>query len=148
MSDSPARVSAEEAKRLVDEEGYVYVDVRSEGEYAGGHPVGARNVPFMNAGAGGMKPNDKFVAVMNALFDKNAKLVVGCQSGKRSMRAIQALEQVGFDSLVDVRPGFGGVKNAFGQVTEPGWSGSGLPVETTTDGGSYTEQLAETGVAS
>ena len=35
------RVSPAEAKTLMDE-GYVYLDVRSEPEFAAGHPAGAR----------------------------------------------------------------------------------------------------------
>ena len=42
------RLSPSEAKQLVDE-GWVYLDVRTEAEYAAGHPVGARNVPVMLA---------------------------------------------------------------------------------------------------
>ena len=42
MSSSPdiTSVTPREAKRLVDEEGYTYVDVRSVPEFEQGHPAG------------------------------------------------------------------------------------------------------------
>jgi rhodanese-related sulfurtransferase len=42
----PRRVSPQEAKDLMDKEGYVYVDVRSIPEFEAGHPAGAFNVPI------------------------------------------------------------------------------------------------------
>src|SRR5689334_20222021 len=58
------RVDPEEALRLVRDEGYVYVDVRSVMEFDEGHPEGAYNVPLLDAGPGGMAPNPDFVDVM------------------------------------------------------------------------------------
>jgi rhodanese-related sulfurtransferase len=138
------RVSPEEAKKLV-EEGYVYVDVRTEPEYAAGHPAGAVNVPVMHPAARGMAPNPDFLEVATALFPKDAKLVVGCRSGQRSMRAAEMLVAAGYTSVVDQRAGYDGARNAFGAVTEPGWAPSGLPTETSTPGGSYPEQRAKAG---
>lgn len=121
------RVSPQEAHALVHDEGYVYVDVRSVPEFEGGHPEGAYNVPFMHASPAGMQPNAEFVQVMERSFTKDAKLVLGCMSGNRSMRAIGALAPLGFTTLVDQRAGWGGAKDPFGRVTEAGWSGAGLP---------------------
>jgi rhodanese-related sulfurtransferase len=132
------RVSAEEGKQLVDD-GYTYVDVRTEEEYAAGHPVGAMNVPFMLSVGGRMTPNADFLTVMTAAFPKNSKLLVGCAAGARSAKATAALATEGYLDLVDLRPGFGGVRNPFGQVVEKGWQASGLPVELVTSGGSYAE---------
>lgn len=122
------RVSPEEAKELMDKEGYVYVDVRSVPEYEQGHPAGAYNVPVAQPGPGGMVPNPDFLRVMESNFAKDAKLVLGCMSGNRSMRAAGILEQAGYTNLVDQRAGWGGVRDAFGRVIEPGWSSKGLPV--------------------
>ena len=121
------RISPNEARDLIASQGYVYVDVRSVPEYEGGHPEGAYNVPFMEVGPTGMVPNGDFVAVMGKAFPKDAKLVIGCLSGGRSARACAALESVGFSGLTDQRAGWGGAKDQFGRVTEPGWSGAGLP---------------------
>src|SRR5215813_1671556 len=104
------RVSPLEAKALL-EEGYVYVDVRSEPEYAAGHPKGALNVPIAHAGAGGMQPNARFVEVMQKLFPKDARLLVGCKAGGRSVRAAEALTSAGFTCVVDQRAGWDGVRD-------------------------------------
>jgi rhodanese-related sulfurtransferase len=121
------KVSPAEARALMEREGYVYVDVRSVPEFEGGHPEGAYNVPFAHATPGGMRPNEDFVRVMEAAFPKDAKLVVGCLMGGRSARACAALEAAGFTALVDQRAGWGGAKDAFGRVTDAGWSAQGLP---------------------
>jgi rhodanese-related sulfurtransferase len=138
------RVSPAEAKKLLDE-GYLYVDVRSEPEYAAGHPVGAHNVPIMHAGPGGMTPNTEFLAVVQALYPRDAKLVVGCKAGGRSLRAAEMLTGAGFTQVIDQRAGFDGPRDGFGQLTEPGWAPAGLPVETATAGGSYAELKVKAG---
>jgi rhodanese-related sulfurtransferase len=122
------RISPQEANEKVAE-GWTYVDVRTIEEFAEGHPAGAVNIPIMHAGAGGMTPNPDFVRVMSAAFEKDAKIVCGCKAGGRSMRAAQALVGEGFTNVLDQRAGWDGARNPFGQVTEPGWSRSGLPTE-------------------
>lgn len=124
------RVSPAEAKRLCDEDGFVYVDVRSVPEFEVEHPQGAWNVPLMHAGAGGMSPNPDFARAMLAVFPKDAKLVLGCKGGNRSLRAAQMLAQQGFTHLVDQRAGFDAARDAFGGVSEQGWKGAGLPTST------------------
>ena len=121
------RISPHEARDLVEAQGYVYVDVRSMAEFEGGHPEGAYNVPFMDVGPSGMVPNAAFVSTMEKVFPKDAKLVVGCLSGVRSARACAALEAAGYTDLADQRAGWGGAKDTFGRLIEPGWSGAGLP---------------------
>ena len=119
------RVSPEEAKKLIDDEGYVYVDVRSLPEFEAGHPTGAYNVPLMHQGAAGMTPNPEFMSVMEKSFPKTARLVVGCKGGGRSARAAALLESAGFTSVVDQKAGYEGSSPA-----EPGWRPQGLPVST------------------
>jgi len=135
------RVSPAEAKGLVDE-GWIYVDVRSEPEFAAGHPVGAHNVPLAHAGPRGMQPNPEFLAVMEGAYPKDARLVVGCQAGGRSLRAAEMLTAAGFTQIVDQRAGFGGARDAFGQVNEPGWAAAGLPVTTELGDGAYAKVKA------
>ena len=138
----PNRVTPEEAAKLLAE-GYVYVDVRSIPEYEQGHPTGAKNVPFMHFDAGRMVLNPEFMQVMEKLFPKDSKLVIGCKSGGRSLQAATLLERIGYKNLVDMRGGFGGEVNPHtGQMGVPGWASAGLPVETTTVGGSYSELKA------
>jgi len=121
------RVSPEEAKDLL-EEGYIYVDVRSEPEFEAGHVPGALNVPLLNSSPQGMTPNPDFLKVMESAFGKNEKLVTGCKAGGRSLKAAQQLLAAGFQCIVDMRTGWDGSRDDFGRP-EPGWSKKGLPVE-------------------
>lgn len=139
------RVSPAEAKRLVDEEGYVYVDVRSVPEFEAEHPVGARNVPLMHAGPSGMTPNGDFLTVMQSAFPKDAKLVLGCKGGNRSLRAANLLLQNGYTTVVDQRAGFDAARDPFGQVTEQGWKGAGLPTDTGEGGDRSYRALSQKG---
>ena len=139
------RHSPLETHQLVTEQGYTHVDVRTEAEYAAGHPAGALNVPVMLAGPGGMTPNPDFVRVMSALFPKDAKLVLGCRSGQRSMRAAEMLSSAGFTDVHDQRAGFAGPRDPMGRPIEPGWADAGLPVETATAGASYAELKQKAG---
>ncbi|MBX7099951.1 MAG: rhodanese-like domain-containing protein [Myxococcaceae bacterium] len=113
------KVTPQEAKALQDQ-GWTYVDVRSEPEFTSGHPAGAVNVPLLHAGPGGMSPNPDFLAVMLGNFPKDAKLVLGCMAGKRSANAGALLESNGYGSLADQAAGWGGPGGK-------GWCGSGLP---------------------
>lgn len=124
------RVSPQEADQLVREEGYVYLDVRSIPEFEAGHPPGAYNVPIMHTTPAGMQPNTEFMAVVAAVFPKHAKLVIGCRSGNRSLRAAQILLQAGFEDVVDQRAGLAGARDAFGQLQESGWVSEGLDMAT------------------
>jgi rhodanese-related sulfurtransferase len=124
------RVSPEEADTLLTEEGYVYLDVRSIPEFDAGHPTGAYNVPLLHATPSGMRPNGDFMSVVHAVFPKDSKLVIGCRSGNRSLRVVEALIAVGFGHVVDQRAGLDGARNAFGQVEEPGWKAAGLKTTT------------------
>ncbi len=126
----PKRISPEEAQSLIADEGYTYVDVRTDAEFTAGHPKGAANVPYMLAGPAGMTKNPDFLDVMKAVYPLDARLVIGCKSGGRSLKAVTELLGAGYTALVDQRAGFDGARNSFGKVTEDGWSQKGLPVET------------------
>jgi len=110
------------------EEGYLYVDVRSIEEFDAGHPAGAYNIPLMLTGASGMQVNADFLSVFVAYFPKDAKLIVGCKTGSRSLRAAQVLIAAGFEQIVEQRAGFHGTRDPFGQVQEAGWQSAGLRV--------------------
>jgi len=125
---SVKRVSPKEADVLVSDEGYVYVDVRSIPEFDAGHAAGAYNIPLLHATPSGMRPNGDFMPVITAVFSKDSKLVIGCRSGNRSLRAAEALLAAGFEHVVDQRAGHGGARDAFGQVLEAGWESAGLDV--------------------
>ena len=123
------RISPKETQALL-EAGWTYVDVRSEQEFEQGHPAGALNVPLMISVGAGKAPNPDFLPALEALFEKDSKLVLGCAAGGRSARAGQLLEGAGFTQLKDNRAGFAGVRDASGALSEPGWGDAGLPVGT------------------
>jgi rhodanese-related sulfurtransferase len=127
MTD-PTRISPQDASAKLAE-GWTYVDVRTPAEFEAGHPPAAVNVPIMHAGGEGMVPNPDFLAAMTATFQMGAPIVVGCKAGGRSLRAAHALLGAGFTNILDQRAGWDGARDAFGQITEPGWSRAGLPVE-------------------
>ena len=118
------KVSPKEASEL-QTQGYTYVDVRSEVEFAQGHPKGSVNIPFAHKVSTGMSPNGDFLKVFEANYPKDAKLIIGCLSGGRSARAADALAAVGYSELIDQRAGFGGSQS------EAGWVNAGLATETT-----------------
>lgn len=122
------RISPAEAQELLGQ-GYVYLDVRSEPEFEQGHVPGAYNVPLRHQGPSGLVDNPDFLAVAERAFGKEQKLVVGCRSGVRSLKAAQILATAGYTNLRDLRTGWEGARDAFGRL-EPGWSKTGLPVET------------------
>jgi rhodanese-related sulfurtransferase len=134
---SVKRVSPEEARELVEKQGYVYVDVRSVPEFERGHPEGAYNVPIAHMGPAGMAPNPSFTAVMEQRFAKDKRLVLGCQAGGRSLQAAGLLQSLGYSDVIDQRAGWGGT------AAEPGWAARGLPSATQAQPGRDWETLSE-----
>jgi rhodanese-related sulfurtransferase len=68
-------------------EGATIVDVRTKGEYAGGHIRGSVNIPL-----------DKLVANMSKL-KKNKAIITCCASGARSASAKGILSSHGFTNV-------------------------------------------------
>ena len=108
----------------------MYLDVRSVPEFEAGHPAGAYNIPIFHQTPTGMQPNGDFMGVVGTVFDKGTKLVLGCRSGNRSLRAAQLLLQAGYQYVIDQRAGLAGARDAFGQLKEPGWEAAGLAMTT------------------
>jgi rhodanese-related sulfurtransferase len=116
----------------------IYLDVRTEGEFAQGHPTGAINIPVVFIkGPGQMEPNDDFLQVAEKALPRDKQLVVGCLAGGRSQRACEILESAGFTDLTNVRGGFGGARDQSGRVVVPGWRDAGLPVSSEVGENSY-----------
>ncbi len=122
---------AEAHQTLTANPGAIYLDVRTENEFAQGHPDGAINVPVVFIkGPGQMAPNPDFMEIVTKVIPKDKKLVVGCLSGGRSQRACEMLEDEGYADLTNVVAGFGGARDQSGNIVTPGWRDSGLPVST------------------
>ena len=114
---------------LVANPNAVYIDVRTEREFTGGHPQGAVNIPFaFQDPARGMTVNEEFVDVVRSHFVPNQKIILGCQAGPRSSAAAGTLEQAGFQDISNVIGGFGGMRDQTGRMITPGWASLGLPV--------------------
>jgi len=69
-------------------DGVRIVDVRSVGEFEGGHIAGAQNVPL-----------DQLPSVASQ-WDKTAPVLVYCQTGARSAEAVSMLEGLGFTKIL------------------------------------------------
>jgi rhodanese-related sulfurtransferase len=123
------RVSPREAHELMVNQGYLYLDVRTETEFAEGHPKGALNVPLAYQGEHGLTPNPEFVSQVTARIDRGAPLLVGCAAGVRSQQAAQLLSEAGFSDVVEQRAGVSGLRDAFGRIRERGWRDEGLPMD-------------------
>ena len=127
--------------------GALYLDVRTEGEFAAGHAAGAINIPVMVArGPGQMQLNPDFVEVAEKAIPRDRKLVVGCMAGGRSQRACEMLEDAGFTDLTNVVGGFGGQRDASGKVVVAGWKEAGLPVTTDLGDAAYEAQRKKAGL--
>src|SRR5437660_7224018 len=107
----------------------VYIDVRTEREFAAGHPQGAVNIPVAFPDPGrGMVMNTDFVRVVGDHFPKEKKIILGCQAGPRSNAAAGLLQQAGYQDISNMVGGFGGMRDPMGTVIAPGWASLGLPV--------------------
>lgn len=129
-------VTPPQAKELLDENngkadgnGWTYIDVRTEAEFAAGHPAGASNLPIALGTPPQMTMNPEFLAVLKASFKKDRKLLFGCASGGRSARACEFAANAGFLALANMTGGFHGARSPQGAM-EKGWAACGLPVET------------------
>lgn len=91
-----------DAVRLVNHENAVVVDVRTDQEFQAGHILNAIHIPL---GA--------FEARMNELDKyKGRPIVMSCQSGNRSGRAIAILKKRGFDKIYNLTGGIMAWQNA------------------------------------
>ena len=89
------KITAEEAKKMMDEQSVTIVDVRTEEEFLGGHVPNA--VLVQNETISDKAPE--------ALLDKSAVLLVYCRSGRRSAEASKKLLSLGYQNVYD----FGGI---------------------------------------
>jgi rhodanese-related sulfurtransferase len=103
-SPSPTTIDVREAWARA-RKGAQLVDVRSEREFAGGHPQGARNLPpaRIKAGDVGLAPEDEILVI--------------CLSGHRSPRQARRLATMGYANVVNVSRGL------------LAWKRAGLPVK-------------------
>ncbi|WP_439112319.1 rhodanese-like domain-containing protein [Hydrogenophaga sp.] len=127
-----AWLQAERAAREArGEEGPIFVDVRMEIEslYVG-RPPGVENIPWYEYPDLTPDPQRFAAAVEKEAGDKTRPVLLICRSGKRTLDAGAALEDVGFSNVAHVVHGFEGELNdAFKRSSLNGWRFEGLPWE-------------------
>ena len=77
----------------------ILLDVRSRQEFLEGHLDGAINIPLFDL--------EKYCLLK--LKDKNKIVIVYCQSGIRSKKAIKVLNSRGFKNLYNLKNGLDGI---------------------------------------
>ncbi len=113
MSDSSnayAKITADEAKTMMDAGDVTIVDVRTAQEYADGHIPGAINIPLESIGSD--KPAE--------LTDTDADLIVYCRTGVRSKQASDKLVELGYQHVNDM----GGIVDWKGETVTGNQPGS------------------------
>ena len=135
------RIDPEEARQLLDsQEGYTYLDVRSEEEFAQGHVPGAVNIPVATSNplGPGLVANPDFNNQVAAQFDKDSRIITACLRGGRSLKAAMMLTADGYTGIVDMLGGYDAELDAFGNVVVEGWARRGFPTTTQASGGEET----------
>ncbi|XP_071737525.1 rhodanese-like domain-containing protein 9, chloroplastic [Rutidosis leptorrhynchoides] len=133
-------VNAEDAKRLISDEGYSIVDVRDKSQYERAHIKSCRahiksckHVPLfientdndpgtivkrqLHNNFSGLfyglpftKPNPEFVQSVKSQFSPDSKILVVCQEGLRSAGAANKLEAAGFQNIACITSGLQSVQ--------------------------------------
>ena len=76
-----------EAVQLINREKAVVIDVCEPAEFAAGHVVGAKNIPL----------GELESKLVGAVKNKKLPLILVCQSGARSARAVATAKGLGFE---------------------------------------------------
>ena len=88
-------------KSYMSTPGAVLLDVRTPGEYRGGHIPGSKNVPL-----------NSLEKVSSVVRNKDTELYVYCQSGARSRQASSILQRMGYNRVSNI----GGIAAYSGKV--------------------------------
>lgn len=88
----------------------VLIDVRTKEEYTNiGHPLNAVHIAWQEHNGVTMIINPDFIAqVQQAVPNKQTPVLLLCRSGVRSVSAANALEQAGYQHLINITEGFEG----------------------------------------
>ena len=95
-------LSTAQAVQLINREKAVVIDVCEPAEFAAGHVVGAKNIPL----------GDLQAKLAGAVKNKKLPLILVCQSGARSARAIATAKALGFEQVHSLGGGLGAWKTA------------------------------------
>ncbi len=103
----PGALTADGAVQLMNREKAVVIDICEPAEFAAGHVAGAKNIPM------GQLEGKLAGAVKN----KALPVILVCQSGARSSRALGIAKKLGFENVQSLSGGLGA------------WRSANLPVE-------------------
>lgn len=137
-------VTAKEAfeQWSANKDGVKILDCRTPEEYVFvGHAPMARNIPsrFLTYDFNAekkeyaMKPNDGFVAAVQASFKPDDVIMIMCRSGQRSAECVNRLTDAGFTKVYTIVDGFEGDVDkdqqspTFGKRAVNGWQNAKLP---------------------
>lgn len=105
-------VTPQEAAAVIEQrrndDAFMVLDVRTPGEFAGGHLAGARNIDLASP---------EFRDRVRSL-NRNRTYLVYCRSGNRSSKALETFRELGFRSVLHM---VGGTL---------AWNAAGLPLDT------------------
>lgn len=107
MGGGPGALSAAGAVQLINREKAVVIDICEASEFAAGHVGGAKNVPLSQL-------EDKLPSVVK---NKALPVILVCQSGARSSRALAIAKKLGYDKAQSLSGGL------------TAWRAANLPVE-------------------
>ena len=107
MGGGPGALSAAGAVQLINREKAVVIDICEASEFATGHVGGAKNVPLSQL-------EDKLPSVVK---NKALPVILVCQSGARSSRALAIAKKLGYDKAQSLSGGL------------TAWRTANLPVE-------------------
>lgn len=102
-------LSAAAAVQLINREKAVVIDVCEANEFAAGHVIGAKNIPLSQLE--GKLPT--------AVKNKAVPVILVCQSGARSSRALGIAKKLGYEQAQAMAGGLGA------------WKAANLPIEKT-----------------
>ena len=88
-------------KAFKENKGSILLDVREIDEYAQKHIVGSINVPL-----------SIIESVESVIEDKSTRVYVYCRSGVRSIKASDAMTEMGYNNLVEI----GGIIDFTGEI--------------------------------
>ncbi len=100
-------LDAAQAVQLINREKAVVIDVCEANEYAAGHVGGAKNIPLNQL-------EEKLPGVVK---NKALPVILVCQSGARSNRAVAIAKKLGYEQAQSLAGGLGA------------WRSANLPVE-------------------
>lgn len=88
-----SQIGTDALRKIIKNNNYQLVDVRTPFEYQANHIKGFKNIPLQQ------------IKQRHQELSKEKEVVVICQSGMRSNKAARLLKKVGFQKITNVRGG-------------------------------------------